>query len=660
MLMNTRYFLGLALALASTAGLLAQAPTPLLTRAEPELLAVLRSADATLKDRMDACRELGVVGTRAAVPVLLEMLPDAEMSHMAIYAMETLPDPAVDTALRDALSELTGRQLTGVIISLGARRDGRAVGPLSGYLDDADPMVAQSAARALGSIGTSAASKALLQGLSSVDDANALSVHEGLLRCAEALSRDGRSRNALDIYQALRALPDADHQVRAGAVRGLIIEQPRQRGIQLLRESLSDPDYVVAAVAVRTSQELAGPDVTDALTADLAELSADRQIVVLQNLGERGDIRALPAMAAAAAYPEAVVRLEAVRAMAGMREPDVVPVLVQLIQGQDAPVADAARESLAALPFPGVDSAVMAMLGSTDNAQRSVGLELVGRRQMISALPVLMATAQDRNPQIRSAALRRVGELGGQPELPRLLEMLAKAETAGERGALEQALTGIATREDTPEPIARMVIGSFRGAQPAVQAVLLQVLGVVGGPTALKTVVQAATNENPEVRGAALRTLSTWKSEDAAPELLALARSVSDPTERMLCLRGYLSWVRSTDLALERRLAMAREVAPLIGTDEEKRLFLGAAGSIRSADALPMVVPHLDNAATRDEAAAAVLTIAEPLLKGPTERAASVTLRDALQKAVDAAPGGDLADRLRKLLPEANSRAGGA
>jgi hypothetical protein len=225
---------------------------------------------------------------------------------------------------------------------------------------------------------------------------------------------------------------------------------------------------------------------------------------------------------------------------------------------------------------------------------------------------------------------------------------------------LEQALTGIAARVDTPEPTARTVITSFRTAQPAVQAVLLQVLGVVGGPTALKTVVQAAASENPEVRGAALRTLSTWKSEDAAPELLLLARSTSDPTERILCLRGYLGWVRSTDLAAERRLAMAREVAPLIASDEEKRLFLGAAGSIRSTAILPLVVPHLDEAATRNEAAAAVLTISEPLLKAPTDRAASVTLRDALQKAIDTAPAGDSADRLRKLLTEANSRAGGA
>jgi hypothetical protein len=279
---------------------------------------------------------------------------------------------------------------------------------------------------------------------------------------------------------------------------------------------------------------------------------------------------------------------------------------------------------------------------------------------MLSAMPVLMNAAQDRNPKIKALALRRIGELGGQPELPWLLDRLAKAESAAEQGALEQALTAVVARVEYPRTgrthrhrlLPQRATGRPSRSAPGP--------GVAGGPTALKTVVQAAGSENTEVRGAALRTLSTWKTADAAPELLLLTRSASEATDRILCLRGYLGWVRSGDLPAEQRLTMAREVAALIDSDEEKRMFLGAVGSIRSTEALPMIVPHLDQEATRNEAAAAVLTIAEPLLKAPTDPAASVTLRNALQQAVKAVPAGDLADRLGKLLSEADSRAGGA
>ena len=46
---------------------------------------------------------------------------------MARYALETIPDPSVDDALRDALGKLKGRPLLGVIGSLGVRRDAKAV-----------------------------------------------------------------------------------------------------------------------------------------------------------------------------------------------------------------------------------------------------------------------------------------------------------------------------------------------------------------------------------------------------------------------------------------------------------------------------------------------------------------------------------------------------
>ena len=46
---------------------------------------------------------------------------------MARYALEPIPDPSVDDALRDALGKLKGRLLVGVIGSLGVRRDAKAV-----------------------------------------------------------------------------------------------------------------------------------------------------------------------------------------------------------------------------------------------------------------------------------------------------------------------------------------------------------------------------------------------------------------------------------------------------------------------------------------------------------------------------------------------------
>src|SRR5512135_1655599 len=146
---------------------------------EAKLIAVLKS-DAPRKAKADACRELGRVGTREAVAPLAGLLTDPELSHMARYGLEPIPDPAVDTALREALDKVQGRLLVGVIGSIGVRLDPKAVPLLIKLLNDPDREVAQAAARALGRIGTLDAATALEKALPIAPEANRLAICEGL------------------------------------------------------------------------------------------------------------------------------------------------------------------------------------------------------------------------------------------------------------------------------------------------------------------------------------------------------------------------------------------------------------------------------------------------------------------------------------------------
>ena len=171
-----------------------------------------------MKDKADACRELARIGTKESVGPLAALLGDEKLAHMARYALEPIPDPAVDEALRNALDKLKGRPLVGVIGSVGVRRDTKAVGPLSGLLKDADPEVAQAAARALGSIGNPVAVEVLEGALDDAPAANRLAICEGLFRCADALSARKQPAAALAICDRLNR-SQAPRQVRDGASR---------------------------------------------------------------------------------------------------------------------------------------------------------------------------------------------------------------------------------------------------------------------------------------------------------------------------------------------------------------------------------------------------------------------------------------------------------
>src|SRR5262249_32569951 len=143
------------------------------------------------------------VGTKKSVAPLAALLADEKLAHMARYALEPIPDPAVDDALRDTLGKVKGRLLVGVIGSLGVRRGTKAVGPIAALLKDSDPEVVQAAARALGSIGSPAAAEALERAWDATPLAKKIPIAEGLFRCADCLTSHGQRDRALAICDRL-------------------------------------------------------------------------------------------------------------------------------------------------------------------------------------------------------------------------------------------------------------------------------------------------------------------------------------------------------------------------------------------------------------------------------------------------------------------------
>ena len=622
---------------------------------EGKLIAVLKS-DAPHKEKADACRQLAIIGTKDAVAPLAALLADEKLSHMARYALEPIPDPAVDEAMRDALGKLKGRPLVGVIGSIGVRRDAKAVRALAKMLRDPDAQVARAAARALGSIGNQRAARALQRALKNAPAANQLAVCEGLFRCAEALTAQGNRDMAFEIYDQLLTLDAAPHQVRAGGLRGAILARGED-GVMTLRHYLRSDDYILFSAAVQTAQELFGVEVTRALTAELNQLPADKQILVVWTLGKRADPVALPSLFTLAKRGEKTVRLEAIRVLPQSGHVSAVPVLVELLADADGEISETAQEALGAMPGREADTAVMAMFNSSQTSRRLAAIELMGRRRMTTTVGELLEAAGGADPEIRPAAIKAVGELGGPPELPVLLDLLMDLETSGELNAARQALSDVCAKAGDPESCTKKLAGALSRARPAQKVVLLRVLSAVGGPNALEAVRKAVDSRSPEVRVAAIRALSTWKDADAAPILLTLAEKSSNPNDKTLCLRGCLGFAARGDLPAGERLSMCRKASRLIERDDEKRLLLGALGSINSPGALALIMPYLDDPAVRAEACTATVAIAGELLKRRDSSKIAAKLVQPLEKVAQVSTNAELARRAKTLLRQAQKRA---
>jgi HEAT repeat protein len=640
-----------ALLFASTVQLFGQTVPPPTKENVDKLIAVIKS-DAPQKEKVDACRQLSVIGTKDAIAPLAALLGDEKLSHMARYALEPIPDPAVDDALRDAIGKLKGRPLVGVITSIGVRRDAKAVAALSKMLQDQDSDVVQAAARALGTIGNSAAAKALQGALANAPAANQLALCEGLFRCAEALAAKGQRDEAITIYDQLRNL-QAPHQVRGGAVRGAILVRGKE-GLSLLRQYLKSDDYILFSAAVQTSAELPGTEVTQVLAAELSRLPADNQILVMQALGNRRDAAALPTIVKTAKSGEVALRVTALKVLGQLGDASVVPTLFEAAVESNAEVAKAAQDTLVGLTSTKeVDAAILAVVEKGESKTRLVAIDVVAQRRMVTGNPLLFKVADDPEKQIRIAAIEALGQTGETKDLAGLVAMLVNRKNAEELRTTENAAKAVCGRSADKQACAEKLLAPLPQAQAEAKCALLRLLRVTGGADALQAVRAAIKDANAQIQETAIRTLCEWPTADAAPDLLEMARTSPNSSRKIAALRGYIGLVRDERLSTEKKIAMCREAAAMVERNEEKKLLLGVLGTVPAAEALSMAMVHIDNSATKDEASMAAVAISEKIVEQkPTEVA------DALQKVMQATDNKDVIRRAREILNKAKKTAG--
>ena len=615
---------------------------------EAQLITVLQS-DAGQKEKTDACRELGRIGTAACVPALAALLTDEKLSHMARYGLEPIRCPAADEALRAALGQLKGRHLAGLVSTLGLRGDEKSVPTLVGLLKDSDPDVALQAARALGRIGGVAPAKALQTTLSGTKGAQRSVVCEALFECAEAFLAAGHNEQATAIYEALRALPDAAPEVKTGALRGAILSRGKD-GLPLLAKSIRDADIHTAETAARAALVSKEADVAVVLAGEIVKLPADRQILVAGILGKLGDIKALPALLTLAKAEDRPVRVAALRGAAEIGGTGPIAPLIALMKDPDAEVAKAATDALAGLRGEAVDQAVIEALKTSDPAFQIKMVDQIARRRILSAMPVLAERITDKDHGVRVAAIQSYGQLADPKHLPPLLDRIVGCTNPRDIATLGKAITSICAAADDPKACAPVLTPALAKAGNAVKPELLKALKQAGGPEALKAVRGAVDDPDKGVHTAAIRTLSEWPTPDVAPVLLDLAKNSTEELDKILSLRGYLGIAMRKQVPPPTKLGICRNAAPLIRRDDEKRTLLGALSGLGSPESFPLVTPYLDDAAVKRDAVATVMTIVKRAGKNAHTPAGKAALQKVIQVSEANSPSAKEAQELLKKM----------
>ena len=517
--MNTRFSRLLCLSILSvlsvTSGTVyAQQELPA-TGTETELLAVLDS-DAGLFEKAKACQRLAVIGTKNAVPVLAKLLADEQLSHYARFALEPIPDPAVDEALRASLTTLQGGPLVGVVNTIGMRRDAGSVEALTGLLTHADVAVSSAAAGALGRIAAPAAVETLQKNLAAAEPLR-IAVADGCLTAADTLEKAKDLPAAMAIYDAMRQA-ELPKYLQIAALAGAIRSRGEQ-GVDLLVEQIKSSDKEFFAVGLSMAHLVPGQQVTDALLAELAKPTEQpteptKALTILKAEYGANNTWVDVTEQVIGAMAENGVSIRAGNELTGSDPvPSVVKTLRVTYTLSDEKKEVAVKEGE---PFQ-VEGTV-----SRDPRLASI-IAVLGERSDRSALPAIVKLVQAGPWDARMAAIRALAQVGDVSALPVLLEVAVQGQGSMSAAAIE-SLANLPDEKADVELLAQL-----DKSEGALRTALLQLVGRREIAAAVPTLLQLAADKDKATRDAAFASLGLVVRQEDLPALLKFLVNPASP-----------------------------------------------------------------------------------------------------------------------------------
>jgi HEAT repeat protein len=606
---------------------------------EANLISVLQS-DKSLQKKDAACVLLKRIGTRKCVPVLEKLLADPALSHPARYALESMPGPEAENALRHALAKTSGSNEVGIIYTLGTRADPVAVPDLSKLLTSSDPVVAAAAAEVLGKMPGGEASAALESVWSASPDG---AVHDAqrdaLLACANRMLAGNEPSRALSIFQKLY---DREKKggVRLAAFRGIILASDKH-GVDLMVEAIAGPDSPSQGAALQLASKLGGPDTTAALANLLSKLTVPMQIALLQSLAQRGDPSAQPAILPLLDSADSHVRLAAIAALGDLGDGLVAFPLARRAAASSGAERAAARQALADLHHGQVTEALLNAPADTAPEVQSELILALGERGDISAAPKLLDLARGQNELARSAALQGLAVLAGPAQIPDMIQLVVTANNDDLRSAAADALSSACQHIQSTNgrvdaaPLAQAV----RAAPVEARVALLGVCSGISDPQIREAFRATGSDPDARVRDASVRALCETHDPELLPDLIKVATGTNENKFRILAIHGCVRLATQDEnvkLPVDVKLATLESIIDTKLAAPEKRLVLAGLAGIQDRRALDLATPMLDDPAVRPEAAEAVVRIAGWMSKGRPQEAGAA-LKKVLALSVDPA-----------------------
>lgn len=549
--------------------------------------------------------QLAIAGKAEAVAPLTEYLENEQLSDSAVRAIVATKQPDVAKVLTAALPKLKGRARVSAAYALGDLRAKAAVPELEKLARSDNHNVASAALYALAHIGVESADALIADAISKTTS----TVEPGRFASwrlvnARQLAKAGEREKAIELCRKImnEAKAAQDEHIQIMALTALA-DISGKNAVTELVATTNDENYHVRKAALQYSVGMEGPEITRAWVKQLDNASTQSQAEIIDMLGQRKDRSALEAIRKALKSEHAEIRSEAITATARLGGETVLPDLVAHLSTTEKADIDAVRAELLQIDAKNWGAAVAAGLAKSSEPARVMLLDVLATRNAQDQKEAVYAQVNDESREVRVAAIKALGEIADQADLPRLLQLLLNAKAATERTAAQRVVASVAGRATDAAGAVRTLLEAYESATPKNKELLLPALAQLGGQQALDVVTRETSSTEPAVQLAAVRALSEATDQLAAPELLRILQESSDETHQVLAGRGYIRLIGASKAKGDEKVESLRAAMKLVKGADEKKQAIASLADIHTTSSLRLLSEFFGNPELKSEAA---------------------------------------------------------
>ncbi|MCX5674920.1 MAG: HEAT repeat domain-containing protein [Planctomycetota bacterium] len=297
--------------------------------------------------------------------------------------------------------------------------------------------------------------------------------------------------------------------------------------------ALGHKDADVAVAAARALGKVGGADAAKAL-ADARKLATVRMRFILTDAillcadqmvaaGKKDDAAAIYQSLYVPAEPKGI-RIAALRGLIASAGPKAVPLLTEILSGNDVPMQAVAVDLTKGLPGSDATKTLAALLPKVSASGKVALLSALGARGDAAAKPVVLEAMASGDAAVSAAAVNAMGGLGDASDVPTLAKMAAGGPATDKNVALGAIIRLGGKGVDAA------IVKAMDGADAKGKAVLLRALAARKAEGVTADVAKAAADKDPAVRAEALAALGVLGDEKTLPTLVGiLGKAETDP-----------------------------------------------------------------------------------------------------------------------------------